>query len=50
MLETSVAAIEVMLCATDEAEAPVAVELVQSESAEVPVHRVMAVDFFSYFA
>ena len=50
MLETNVAAIEVMLCATDEAEAPVAVELIQSESATVPVHRVMAVDFFSYFA
>ena len=50
MVETNVAVIEVALCAAEEAELPVTVLLVQSESEAVPVHRVMAIDFFSYFA
>ena len=49
-VETNKAPIEVQLVSTEVSEAPMTVQMEKSEVGVAPLHRVMAVDFFSYFA
>lgn len=44
------AAIERNLLLNEEAEALIEMHFVATDATDAPIHRVMAIDFFSYFA